>query len=426
MRKSLFFMIVLALTIVVLAGPAFAGGGIQLQVNEDMVPSPVLYLDMDRTMISAVTYARLAGADFSEAGDVLTITENGKTLSMAIGRDEAMLGDQLVSLHRAPVKTGSVVYIPLRAVSSAFGFEVSWDAEKNLVSLKREETRDGLTPFELLAKSTAASQVYSTYTMDGTYDIDLEIMEDGKPVEDSPQNMSMSLYGQIQNDPLQVYTVQKINGGEDGQIPEMVIEMYMDGEKMYMKMPEQDWLAMELPFSPEFWKEQQDIQSDPLQAISQMKEMGILVNFGNDTTVGGKDYYVVNAALDTDNFRERFQKLYQQAMQAAASGVAQENPDDMQAQLQKIIESAQMEYFYSILINKETFMSDFINLDARVGLTVENPEPDTNDNGVSNPKEIRIKCDMKGSFAISGLGDPFKAPVIDNNVKDMEQTQVTP
>jgi len=423
LRKSLFFVVMLALMTVVLANAAFAAEEVQLQVNGDMVPSPILYLDKDVTMISADTYVRLSGADLSEAGDIFTITENGKTLSLTNGKNEAILGGQPVALPRAPLKTNGVVYVPLRVVSNAFDFEVSWDTEKRLVSLARNETRDGMTPFELLAKSTAASQSYSTYSMDGNYDMALEIMADGKLVEEAPKNLAMDLTGQIQNDPFQYYMVQKANLSEA--IPEMVIEMYMNGEKMYMKMPGQEWLALEQPFSPEFWKQQQDIQSDPIKAVAQMKEMGILVNYGNDITVNGKDYYVLNAALDIDKFRESFEELFQQSMQAVASGEEQENPAELQQQMQKIMESAKLDYHYTVLLNKETLISDIIKFDAKMDLTMENPEPDTAQTDEQVPKEMRIKYDIVGEFTISGLGEPFKAPVIDNNVKDINNTQPT-
>ena len=57
---------------------------------------------------------------------------------------------------------------------------------------------------------------------------------------------------------------QYCRSGDRRKIPEMVMETFMNQEKMYMKLPEQeDWLVQDLPFSPEFWKQQQDIQSDP-------------------------------------------------------------------------------------------------------------------------------------------------------------------
>lgn len=413
MRKGLFFVVMLALLTVVLALPAFSADEVQLQVNGDTVPSSGIYLDNDVTMISADTYARLSGADFKEAGDDFTITENGKTLSLANGKTEAMLGDQPLVLPCAPLKTNNVLYVPLRAVSNAFGFEVGWDAEKGLVSLDRNETRDGMTPFELLAKSTAASKAYSTYSMDGSCDMDLEIMTDGKLVEDAPKNLVMNLNGQIQNEPFQYYIVQKINAPEAGQIPEMTIEMYMNEEKMYMKAPGQNWQALDQPFSPEFWQQQQDIQSDPIKAVEQMKDMGILVNYGNDTKVNDKDYYVVNASMDINKFKENFQKLFQQSMQAATSEATQENPAEIQQQMQKMMEGAKLDYFYTILINKNTLISDIIKFNARMELAMENPEPNASQSGEQAPKKLNIKYDINGEFNISGLGEPFKAPVIE-------------
>lgn len=417
MRKRLFFVAMLVFMSVALASTAFAAGEVQLQVNGDNVPSPVIYLDYDVTMISADTYARLAGADFSEEGDVYTITENGQVLTLNSGINEAMLGDQSVALPRSAVKTNNVVYVPLRAVCNAFGFEVGWDPEKMMVTLNREETRDGMTPLDLLAKSSAAYQAYNTYSMDGSFDMGIEIAADGQPMGDAPQNLGMTLNGQIQNDPVKLYITEKINANEAAQVPEMVIEMYMDGEKMYMKMPGQDWQAMEQPFTPEFLEEQMNIQSDPLKAIAQMKEMGILANYGNDITIDGKDYYVVNAALDINKFMENFQEIFQQAMQAASSGEVEGDPAEMQAQLQKIIENAQLEFYYSSLINKDTLISDIIKFDAKMALNMENPEVDAAQTGEQAPKEINMNLDINGEFTISGLGEPFKAPVIDTGVK---------
>lgn len=425
MKKSLFFAVMLALAIVVVAVPAFAADEVQLQVNGEMVPSPVTYLENGITMVSIDTYTRLAGADFNETGDVFTITENGSTLSLTNGKNEAVLGDQSVALPCAPVITNNVFFVPLRAVSNAFGFEVGWDTEKSMVSLVRNETRDDMTPFDLLAKSTAASQAYSTYSMDGSYDMNIEIMQDGKLVEDAPKNLAMTLAGQIQNDPLQIYFIEKVNANEAAQIPEITIEMYMTGEKMYMKTMGQDWQAMDVPFSPEFWEQQQDIQSDPLKAVAQMKDMGINVNYGNDIKVNDKDYYVLNASLDKDKFKENFQELFQQSMQAATSG-AQEDPALVQQQMQTIMENAKLDYYYTVLINKETLISDIIKFDAKVDLTMANPEPDTAQSGEQAPQEMNIQFDINGEFTISGLGEPFKAPVIDNNVTDLNETQAAP
>jgi hypothetical protein len=420
MKRKFIVTLGFVLLLVFAACPAFAAENVnvQLQVNGDAVPSPCLSLVEDFSMIPVDTYVSLAGAEvqWTSAND-FAITENGETLSLTLGEKEALLDNSPITLPTEPFKTEDNVFIPLRAVSSAFGFVVDWNGEQWLVTLTRSETRDGMTVSDLLAKSTVASQTYNTYSMEGLFKIDMDLKADGKAIEEAPKNLTTKLTGQIQNDPLSLYMKQTIDLGAGApvageEIPEMVVEMYMNQENMYMKAPGQDWMVQGMPFSPEFWKQQQDIQSDPMKAAALMKEMGILLNFGNDVSVNDKDYYVVNATLDMNKFKEVYQKLIQQAMQGMAQGAASENPQDMQEQMQKLLENATFDYSYSVLINKETLISDIINLDAHLQMTMENPEPVKTDEEINGdtPKEINMDIKMKGDFTITDLGGTFKAP----------------
>jgi hypothetical protein len=279
----------------------------------------------------------------------------------------------------------------------------------------------------LLAKSTEASKAYNTYAMEGLFKIDMDVRADGEAVGEAPQNMTSKLTGQIQNEPFSVYMKQTIDSNivdpETGEkIPEMVMETFMNQEKMYMKLPEQeDWLVQDLPFSPEFWKQQQDIQSDPLKAAELMKEMGIFLNYGNDVTVNDTDYYVVNATLDMDKFKEGYQQILQQVMQGMSQDPASESPEDMQKQLMEVFENALIDYSYSVLINKETLISDIIYFDAQLQLTMEIPRDEEPD--VSEPQEFKMNMKMKGDFTITDLGGPFKAPVV-SNAKKLETPEL--
>jgi hypothetical protein len=96
-----------------------------------------------------------------------------------------------------------------------------------------------------------------------------------------------------------------------------------------------------------------------------MKEMGIFLNYGNDVTVNDTDYYVVNATLDMDKFKEGYQQILQQVMQGMSQDPASESPEDMQKQLMEVFENALIDYSYSVLINKETLISDIIYFDAQ-------------------------------------------------------------
>ncbi len=424
MKRKLIVATTLLVLLAFVSFPAIAADNLQLQVNGDIVPAPGLSLVDGNTMIPADIYVSLSGADTGwTAANDFTITENGMTMTLVPGSKEAMLGDNPVSLPVEPVKNDNGVLIPLRAVSSAFGFEIGWDAEKRLVTLTREETRDGLNVSDLLAKSTAASLTYNTYTMEGLISINMNLSADGQAVEQAPANMTTKLTGQIQNDPLQVYVNQIVEmPGLEGANQETAVEMYMTQDKMYIKAPGQGWMASAMPFSPEFWKQQQDIQSDPLKAAALMKEMGILLNFGNDTVVDGTDYYVVNAAMDMDKFKQSYESMIQQAVQ----GLPQEESVDsaeMQLMIEKILQNAQFNYVYSVLINKETLLSDIIRFDGHMIITMDNPEAGQTEGETvgDEPGEIKIDMTFKGDMYISELGGEFIAPDI-STAQDLNMT----
>jgi len=149
-----------------------------------------------------------------------------------------------------------------------------------------------------------------------------------------------------------------------------------------------------------------------MKAAALMKEMGILLNFGNDVTVNNVNYYVVNATLDMNKFKQGYQKIFQQALQGMPQDAASGSPEDIQKQMQKFFENAKLDYSYSVLINKETLISDIINFDARLEFAMENPGPvntDEEQNGDA-PKELKVDMKLKGEMTITGLGDPFNAP----------------
>jgi hypothetical protein len=230
-------------------------------------------------------------------------------------------------------------------------------------------------------------------------------------------NLNVKLTGQIQNKPMQVYIQQKIVPEFDDKMPEMVVETYMTEEKMYVKAPEQEWVVQDLPFLPEFWEQQQDIQSDPLKAAAQMEEMGILLNFGNDVSINNNQYYVINATLDMDKFRQGYQKLLQQAIQSMPQGSDTGDPELMHKQMQKLLSNSTVDYYYTVYVNKETMITDVIKFEARLDLNMNLPETaETDDKQEKSelPQKMNMKLLMQGQFNIGNLGSSFVAPDVSN------------
>lgn len=416
MRRKWFTSLVLALLItMVTVFPAMAEEKIGLKVNGDAVTFATLHLIDGHSMIPVASFARFSGATLERKSDeIIKISQGGKVLTMTTGSKEAMLGDAAAILPVAPVTRGEDVFVPLRFVCESFGYEVGWDGVQRTVSLTRSEARDGLSLMEILAKSTQAGLSANTYTMDGLANIKMAVSTNGVKIDEVSQNITTRITGQIQNDPMEIYMKQVIGPVMAG-MPEMVVEVYMTEEKMYMKAPAADgtepvWMAQKMPIPAEFFKQQQDIQSDPLKAAQQMKELGVMMNFGDDTVIDGKSYYVINATLDINKFREGYEKMMKQALQGIpAAG----SPDEMQQQIMKLMETASLDYYYTVYVNKETFITDIVKFKFIMDFAMSVPAGE----GMPAPVEMNMNMDVKGDFKIKALGEPFKAPDVNKAVQ---------
>lgn len=409
-RKTLFTVILGLIMLLLTAVPAMAAEKINLSVNGESSVALEVYGQNGVSMIPAADFVRLAGADLTQDSDIsLTINENDDILAMTVGKKAALLNGETVTMPAAPVVTAGQAYVPLRFAAEAFGFEVKWDEDQRLVLMNREETRDGFTPLDIVVKSGAATQDINTYKMNGNFKLAINAVADGANATPGQVNMDVQLKGQIQNDPLQVYTQQLIPASEETGMPEMAVETYMTTEKMYINIPEQGWVAQDMPFAPEFWQQQMDIQSNPIKAAQQMKEMGMFMSFGNDVAIGEQDYYAVNATLDMEKFNESMPDLMQQMVQGLG-GQPSDDQNSGQAQLlQQMLEGMEMEYRYTVLVNKETLITDVIKLDARIKMDIEVPQTEET-TGQQGPKSLKMDMHMVGDLNITDPGVPFEAP----------------
>ncbi len=410
-KKSLITFILGLVMLLVAAMPAMAAEKITLNVNGESSMTFEAYGQNGVSMISAANYVRFAGADLTQDSDTnFTINENGNIMALTVGQSAASLNGESITLPAAPVVVAGDVYVPLRFVAEAFGYEVKWDEQLQMVLMNREETRDGLTPLDVLVKSGAATQDINTYSMNGNIKMAISMAADGVSATPEPVYADVQLKGQIQNDPMQVYMQQIITGSEETGIPETTVETYMTMEKMYIKMPEQGWVVQDMPFDSEFLQQQMDIQSNPIQAAQQMKEMGLFMSFGNDVTIGEQDYYAVNATLDMEKFNESMPDLLKQ-MAPGLSG-ANGDQDSGQAQLiQQMLEGMEMDYYYTVLINKETLITDVIKLDIKIKMDMEVPQAEGavgSDQQI--PQTIKLDMHMVGDLNITDPGMPFNVP----------------
>jgi hypothetical protein len=416
LRRKLIQKVLLTLFILLIVALPAAAEEVNITLNGQAATFVDAYMENGVTMIDVHSFAKLSGAKVDTTTDSIGIFKNNVNLFLAVDKREAQLGGKAVQLPFAPIKSGENVYVPLRYLCDLFGYNLSWDNANAAVNIEVIETKNGMSPLEVLNKANEATQEINTYSMDGSFIIDMDMSADGQQ-QISMNGLTTTMSGQIQNQPMEVYLIQTMElpillGQEDSQ---MIMETYMTEEKMYFKSSDQPWTVQDMVIPPEFWQEQQNIQSNPLEAAAQMKEMGIILTFSDDVVVDDKEYYVVNALLDMDSFREAGLQIMEQVMGSMP------NQDIDLAKLEEIIDQilseGKIDYYYTSLINKETFISDILLLDMKFDLPISLPEiadSFTDDDTTALPQTMHIKMKMTGEFRIKDIGKPFEAP----NVKD--------
>lgn len=415
-KKLLKTLSLTSLLALLVAMPVAAAESVTISVNGEQAVAVDSYLEKGVTMIGVDSFARLTGVTLEKSAAGVKIVKNGRELVLQGGKDEALLNGRAYSLGKAPVQSGDQLYIPLRSVGAVFGFEVAWDKAAERVKLDINETRQGMTPVELLLRAEQAAQKFNTYSLEGSYTMDMEVVADG--IKEQISGLTATMSGQVQNRPFQAYLVQTMAmpGTAGQEIPGLALETYLTEEKLYIKGPDGQWTVQDMPFGPEVWQEQQAVQSDPLRAAAQLREMGVLLNFDDDVVVDGQEYYVINGTLDMEKFRESNQKIMEQAL--AGMPLPQGDKEQVQETIKKLMDTAQMDYFYRIYINKETWMTDIIQCKIVMDLTLDlqGMGVDKEEASAPIPQELQMKLSMDGRFTMKDPGKPFVAPDVSQAV----------
>ena len=412
-RKLLPTMLFLLVFVFIAALPATAEE-IKLNLNGQPVTFADIYMENGVTMISLNSFAQVSGVNLTSSGsNALSLTKNNTTLILTLGKKDAVLNGKTIQLPAPPVKSGDETFVSLRSLADIFGYEVKWNKEKATVELAINETKDGMTLQDLLVKASQAAQNINTYALNGNYIMNITIINDDEQ-QMSINGLTTTMTGQIQQKPLQAYLIQRVEfpeflGLEDSQL---VTETYMTEDKMYIKSQDGSWTVQEMPLPAEFWQQQQNLQSNPLEITTQMTELGGTLSFSDNTTIDGKDYYVVNATYDMDDLRSVYSQVFQQVM--SSMPYQTEDYEKIKQVIEKFLENAKMNYLYKSFINKETFLSEKGQLDMKLDFTIDLSEIAQEELSSEIPQKLQMKIDLQGQFNIIDAGKPFTAP----DVKD--------
>lgn len=95
----------------------------------------------NRTMLPMRKPLETIGAEltYDEASRTVTAVKDGITVQATIGESELMVNGQKIPMGTTPVIVEGRTYIPLRAVFSAFGYDVEWHTISNTAYIETSE-----------------------------------------------------------------------------------------------------------------------------------------------------------------------------------------------------------------------------------------------------------------------------------------------
>jgi hypothetical protein len=370
------------------SGTALAAEPINLQINGKNLPTEVAPVIRDnRTLVPVRVISESLGADvnWDSTNKKVTIVKNDKQLELTIGKKEVLSnGQALPALEVAPQIINGSTMVPVRVVSEALGADVKWDQATRTVVTTFSEKKDSMTPEELMVKSNEAMQKYETYKYTGSGEVKMDL-----PGAPSNLTIKTDMEGSFKrtgtkNELYQVQTIDvpAVAGGK--QVPQK-IEMYTDGSQFYTKMAGKDWEKLDLGFDLSSLMNNQD----PQKAMQMLKDFGLIVSYGNDTKIDGKDYYTLVVKVDS--------KKYLAAVKDMTAKLIPAGEADAQKVFDELMNNLKIDMSEKIFIAKDTFVMTKLVLDGKISMIAQG--------ATINEK---IKFDMN----LNGFGEPVTMPQI--------------
>jgi hypothetical protein len=233
MRKYLVGLLSLLL-LLVFSVPAVASVNISVNGNKYQ-PSTTPQIQEGTTLAPLYMIERIAGATVTQSGEAITIQKNNTIMRLEVGSTQATLNNDQIILPQAPIQVNGETMLPLRAALEGLGANVDWAGENRTVLISFEEKRDGMTPEDLLLKSTEAMAKYNSCKAVIDVSQNIQIMNpETKQIEGIDMQMAMDMA--MQNDPVLIYVKTKTFSA-DPELGDMVTEMVINENELYMTVP---------------------------------------------------------------------------------------------------------------------------------------------------------------------------------------------
>jgi hypothetical protein len=105
--------------------------------NNSLVLEAAPYIKSGRTMVPIRAVAEPFGAkvDWDSASKTITVSFQGHTVKLTVGKNTAIVDNATKTLDVAPEIVNGRTFVPARFVSEALDMTVKWDAKTKTVSV---------------------------------------------------------------------------------------------------------------------------------------------------------------------------------------------------------------------------------------------------------------------------------------------------
>lgn len=379
-----------------LALPAQADFSITLNDIYAGSAHPAVVVD-NRGMVSPDTIYLLFGADIAVDNGTITVVENDKKMVMQVDSFEATLNDAPLALYIAPQEIDNQIMVPLASVCDALGASINFSPERGRINVVYKETRGNLSPQEVMEKYTDEYKALNTYRFKGTQDIVLNMAASGLPNGGPDQitmNIDEKISGSFSQNPIQAYMDIKIkmDGGAlataGPAVTDQTMELVMTEEKMYMKMPDGQWVEMDLSgLNLKSLMQNQGSLQDLQGMIAELQKNQVLMSFDNDKNKKGEEYWVISTTIDSETFSSMFKGVMDQ-VSGMMPAMTTSDSQEFQKVMTELMKGMKLNMTIKIWVDPDTYLARYGEgiMDMQMSMPVPAP-----DNGNGSTLEMNMQ-----------------------------------
>jgi len=269
---------------------------------------------------------------------------------------------------------------------------------------------------EMLAKSSETLAQYNTYKTKVDMKQQMEVNNPQAPGKMEKMDMKMDMDMFVQNKPMLIYgktraQVALPEGTDNTGMEAMDNEMLLNEQGMFITMPGQGWVKMTIPGVDMKALMEQSGSQDPLSSLKMLKDAGVIMSFGNDQQKDGCSYWVINVTMGADSMTQILQDALKQVP------LPQAESTEINQVLAQLFKNMKADMVYSVWINQENFITDYMQLDSDVSINMQIP-PEM----AEQEEAVAMDMAMKQSafYKIYDLDVPFTVPDVSKAV-DMNE-----